>query len=206
MFTLRAACVLVFLTSVTVAAWAQAPHQVGGFVLGENIAAYEERLQMSTALPLRFKEYLYEVEIRPDQNFKSGVLTFADCAAKGRIARIKLKYLDSSKAFFEQLLQRYKERFGPPDEWRGDPFHILIAWKWSFLDEQNNNISVILQHNTKDPEQKLGNVVKLTHYNLIEAERQCHEAKPAAGATSGQAAADSVKPGAPIDWEHLLPR
>ena len=49
----------------------------------------------------------------------------------------------------DELLERYKVNLGKPDEWRGDPFNILIAWKWSFTDKDGNNISLILQHNAR---------------------------------------------------------
>ena len=53
---------------------AEAPHQVGGFALGRNIAEYKDRVIMDTALPVRYSENLEEVEIKFTQGFKSGRL------------------------------------------------------------------------------------------------------------------------------------
>ncbi|MBW1996568.1 MAG: hypothetical protein JRJ29_01250 [Deltaproteobacteria bacterium] len=153
------------------------PHGIAGFVLGRNIAEYEDRVRMETSLPIRYMEYIREVQIRPQVGFKSGIIAYGTCAEQGRIIRIKLKYADSSKGFYKKLLKLFEERFGEPSEWRGDPFHVVIAWKWSFVDEENNRISLILQHNTKDVEEKIGNSVKISMTNLLEEELNCYRKK-----------------------------
>ena len=94
-----------------------------------------------------------------------------------QILRIKLKFADSSKSFFKKLLRRYEKALGPPDEYRGDPFQTVIAWKWSFVNDKNEKISLILQHNTMVEDEKLGNAVKLTLTSQIEKERDCFMTK-----------------------------
>jgi hypothetical protein len=132
---------------------------------------------MDSVLPIRHAEYLKEVEIRHTPGYKSGLIVFGDCAFPGRIGRIKLKYADASEKFYRRLLEKFKERFGKPDKWRGDPFHVMLAWKWSFTDEKGNRIGMILQHNSEDSTEKLGNVIKLYMYNLLEEELECFEQK-----------------------------
>jgi len=156
---------------------AEAPHQVGGFALGENIEVYKDRVIMDTALPVRYSENIEEVEIKFTQGFKSGLIAYGTCAEPGHIVRIKLKYADSSKEFYENLLKRFKRHFGEPDEYRGDPFGIVKAWKWSFVDKQNQRISLNLQHNSIDAEEKKGNAVKITHTTLIEEDGLCYKRK-----------------------------
>jgi hypothetical protein len=156
---------------------AEAPHRVGPFVLNRNIADFKDYVIMETALPIRYMEDIEEVEIKPIEGFKSGLIAYATCAAPGHIVRIKLKYADSSKKFFDELLHRTEERFGEPDEYVGDPFHIVIAWKWSFVDKDGDKISLILQHNTMDEDEKIGNSVKLTLISLIEKDRACFHQK-----------------------------
>lgn len=156
---------------------AEAPHQVGGFALGQNIEAYEDRVLMDTALPVRYSENMQEVEIKFTQGFKSGLIAYGTCAKPGQIERIKLKYADSSKEFYENLLKRFKKRFGEPDEYRGDPFGIVKAWKWSFVDKQNHHISLNLQHNSMDAEEKKGNAVKITDITLVEEDGLCYKQK-----------------------------
>ena len=156
-------------------AFAEAPHQVGGFVLNQNIKKFEDRVIMDTALPVRYAENIEEVEIKFTQGFKSGLIAYGTCAQTGNIVRIKLKYADSSKNFYKDLLKQFKKRFGEPAEYQGDPFHIVIAWKWSFVDQQNHRISLILQHNSKDEEEKMGNAVKITDTTLIEEDLLCYK-------------------------------
>lgn len=156
---------------------AEAPHQVGGFVLGRNIEEYKDRVIIDTALPVRYAEYMEEVEIKFTEGFKSGLIAYGICAQPGRILRLKLKYRDSSKNFYEDLFKRFKKRFGEPAEYRGDPFHVFVAWKWSFVDKKNHRISLTLQHNKMAEEDKIGNAVKLTDNTLIEEDARCYKEK-----------------------------
>ena len=156
---------------------AEAPHEVGGFALDRNIEDYKDRVIMDTALPVRYAENMEEVEIKFTEGFKSGLIAYGTCARAGHIIRIKLKYADSSKDFYEELLKRFKKRFGDPDEYRGDPFHIVEAWKWSFVDKQEHRISLTLQHNEQDEEGKKGNAVKLTDITLIEEDALSYKHK-----------------------------
>ena len=134
---------------------------------------------------------------------QSGLVTYGTCIEPSRIVRLKFKYADNSKRFFDELLERYKVNLGKPDEWRGDPFNIVIAWKWSFTDKDGNNISLILQHNTRDEEEKQGNSVKMTMWNLMLDEDRCFEQKhPEAGGSPSFTFSDPDS----IDWKPLVPR
>lgn len=185
---------------------AQAPHQVAGFTLGRDIANYTEMVKMDTALPIRHMEYLKEVEIKEMEGFKSGLIWYGTCGRLGQIVRIKLKYADSTKKFYEKLLELFKERFGGPTEWRGDAFRVVIAWKWSFTDSENNHISMILQHNTKDEEEKRGNAVKLTVWNLIEEERLCFEKKHPEFQKRPRKHVRGKRERGPVNWDRFVPR
>jgi hypothetical protein len=185
---------------------AQAPHQVAGFTLGRDIANYMAMVKMDTALPIRHMEYLKEVEVKEMEGFKSGLICYGTCARPGQIVRIKLKYADSTKKFYDMLLERFKERFGEPTEWRGDAFRVVIAWKWSFIDSENNHISMILQHNTKDEEEKRGNAVKLTVWNLIEEERVCFEKKPPEFHKKPREQVHGKRERGAVNWDRLVPR
>ena len=183
------------------------PHEVGGFVLGEDIASYADKVQMNSALPIRYEPYLVEVETVEDAQFKSGLITMGQCNRPGRILRIKMKYADSTAEYFEQLLNKFKDRFGDPGEWRGDPFHIVKAWKWSFTDEKGDRISLTLQHNVKDQEEKMGNSVKLTLTSQIEKEQQCYEKKASSGTQpSGPPTTKENLPPHRPNWEKCVPK
>jgi len=154
----------------------KAPRKIAGLSLGEQIDMFVDLVQMETSIVLRDRKYLREVRIREIDGYKSGTVDFGNCSKPGQIVRIKLKYEYEDKKFYDELLERFKKRFGEPDEWRGDPFHVIITWKWSFRDENGNNISLILQH-SRDEDYKWGNSVKLTNTTLIEEERLCYEKK-----------------------------
>lgn len=156
---------------------AEAPHQISVFVLNQNISEYKEYVIMETALPIRHMENIEEVELKSMEGIKSGLIGYATCIAPGHIVRIKLKYQDSSKKFFEELLKRIKKKFGKPDEYQGDPFHIVISWKWSFIGKNNERITMTLQHNAMDTEEKIGNAIKLTNRSLIEKDLKCYKEK-----------------------------
>ena len=182
---------------------AEVPHRLAGFELGGVMNEHKDLVKLETILPIRYFETLKEVETKEIDGFKTGLITFGTCSEPWRIVRFKFKYADSSKRFYKNLLKRFKKRFGEPNEWRGDPFHIVLAWKWSFTDKDNNTISLILQHNTRDQEEKQGNSIKMTMWNLIEKETRCYEEKRAeTDQTSSKPGRKSKK----IDWDKYIPQ
>jgi hypothetical protein len=169
--------IFAFLWGTGICVAGDAPHQVSVFELNRDIADFKDFVINETALPIRHMENIKEVEIRPIQGIKSGLIAYATCSAPGHIVRIKLKYKDATKSFYESLLKRIKKKFGDPDEYRGDAFRILIAWKWSFVDKDGNRISLTLQHNSQDADEKKGNAIKLSMTNLIEEDQRCYKQK-----------------------------
>ena len=99
-----------------------------------------------------------------------------------------------------QLLKRFKKKLGEPEAFTGDAFGIVLSWKWRFTDKDNNYISLILQHNRKNLSETIGNMVKLSMPDRIEAERLCYVKT-----------CEKEKIECPIsmmsdDWENLVPR
>jgi len=166
--------VLILIMASANTSHAKAPHQIGPFILNQDITKFADYVYMDSALPIRHMESMQEVEIKPIKGFKSGLIAYGTCAVSNQIVRIKLKYQDNSKSFFEKLKKRIVKRFGESDEYRGDPFHIVVAWKWSFVTKDNQRISLTLQHNSRDEEEKMGNSIKLSMTSLINDERECH--------------------------------
>lgn len=150
------------------------PLTIAGFTLGRPIEEVSEKVIMETALPVRYMENLQEVEIVPLEGFKSGLIAFGTCRKPSTVLRVKLKYADGSLKFYEEVLARFKQKFGEPDEYQGDPFRVFISWKWSFKDQNRNRVSLVLQHNLKDEGEKIGNAVKLTLHNQLEEDAQCY--------------------------------
>lgn len=151
----------------------ESPRSLAGFILDRPIEEFTDLVLMDTRLPVRYMENIHEVEIKPVDGFKSGLIAFATCLKPSRVVRIKLKYTEGGIEFYEDLLKRLKKRFGEPAEYLGDPFKNLIIWKWSFTDADRNRISLTLQHNAMDEDEKMGNAVKLSLVNRIEEDERC---------------------------------
>ena len=173
----------------------QVPSEVGGFVLGSKVSEYPEA--MST-------NFLKEMVVTDWHGFRKGVISYGVCKYPDRIVRIELKYDDQSKDYFKKLLDKYKQRFGAPDEWKGDSFGILHIWKWYFKDSEGREVSLLLQHNLRNPNESIGNVVKLTNSDMMEEERICfNEMCEEKKTTVDQARLEELKK---PDWQFLIPR
>jgi hypothetical protein len=183
---------------------ADAPHKLGGFVLGGNIEDFKDKINPETMLPVRYAESIKEVEVRKIAGFKTGLVYYGTCNLPSVILRVEFKYEDSSKQFYEMLLKRFKKRHGDPDQWRGDPFHIEVGWKWKFIDENNNHISLVLKHNTQDEDIKEGNSVKMTMWNLMNKEIRCFKKKRKSYNRSAKI--KRMQKSENIDWDLLIPR
>jgi len=180
--------------------FASMPTQIGGFILDTDIADYDKLIKTETIQPIRFNEALNEAEIHQIPGFKSGYIAYGTCDSLGKIARIKLKYQDSSKDFYEKLLETFEDRFGKP-KWLGDSFHVVSIWKWSF-EESGTRVDLYLQHNLSKKDEKVGNSVKMTMLNLVQDELDCFEKKNPSFRKSKE-----LKVGdKPVTWEDLLPK
>ena len=189
-------------------AHADAPKEIAGFQIGKSISDYPGQIRVETAMPIRHLECLMEVEVEPPEGYKSGMLYYGTCAGEDVILRVKMKYADASRKFYDTLLDRFEDRFGKPDKWKGDPFHVVIAWKWFFTDADGRQVSLILQHNTKDLDEKIGNSVKLTASDLMAEEKDCfrheQEKEKEKNSTRQQRRRKKGKPSR--DWDMLIPK
>ena len=205
----RILCLLIVATTLIVSrtSFADAPHQIAGFALGANINQYGQLLRMDSVIPIRHLECLSEVETKPIEGYKNGYILFGNCREPGRIVKIKMKYAYSDRAFYDQLLNLFKKKFGPPSEWRGDAFQTLISWKWSFTDKNHNKISMILQHYTgEDEEYTSGNSLKLSVTTAIEKERQCYEMKESGSSeTARKQKPQKTTPSKEMDFSRFVP-
>lgn len=168
-----------------------APLEINGFRLGASIDEYDF---------INFHNYLKEVVVNDIGGYRRGTLSYGTCERPGEIVHIKLKYKDHSYKFYQQLLKRYKKKFGKPEEFTGDAFGIVLSWKWRFMDKDNNYISLTLQHNKKNLDETMGNMVKLSMPDRIEAERICFIRK-----------CEQEKMACPAgmmsdDWDNLIPK
>ena len=192
--TMALGLILFFLITASSAADRAAPSAVGGFTLNSSIDDYQTENHLN---------YLSEVIYTDLQGFRKGFITYGTCQNKRKILRIKLKYEDGSQDFFSELLQRYKKAFGDNPSFSGDPFGNVKSWKWSFSNEQGQRVTLELQHNLKDTDESIGNMVKLSMPDLMDEERRCfnqlHDTDD-----NGPAAQAAEKEH--LDWSLLIPK
>lgn len=171
------------------------PHEVAGISLGSHIDDYPNLIR---------SDFLKEVVVTDRHGFRKGVISYGVCKYKGEVLRIKLKYEDKSKAFYTTLLAKFKEKYGPPDSWNGDSFGLIHLWKWGFTDKENNRITLRLHYNAKDPDDTIGNMVKLSYPDRIQEERICFNQMwdAAEKKTDLKIKEENKKP----DWSYLIPR
>jgi len=77
--TLFAVGCVVIIMSAAVAGGGEAPRTVAGVTLGQPIRNFAGIVVMETALPVRYAENLYEVETRPIEGFKTGLVSYGTC-------------------------------------------------------------------------------------------------------------------------------
>lgn len=143
---------------------AATPHEIANIKLGAKVEDYPD---------LEYSNFLKEIVVMDWHGFRKGIVSYGICDSPGVIVKLQMKYEDSSKAFFNTLMKRYKNKYGAPNEWKGDSFGIKHIWKWYFVDAEGRKVNMILQHNLQDTSQSLGNQVKLYYPEMIEKEHLC---------------------------------
>jgi len=144
-----------------------APQEIAGIVLGSNVATYPDIVQSN---------FLQEVVVTEWHGFRKGIISYGTCRYNGQILKIEMKYDNQSKEFFKAVLEKLRQKYGEPTSWNGDSFGVLHNWKWQFVDGNQNKVSLSLQHNGKNSNETMGNVIKLSFPEKIEEERLCFSA------------------------------
>ena len=155
---------ITFSTLPLLAATEKIPHEIAGIVLGTSVDEYPEITRTN---------FLKEVVVTDWHGFRKGVISYGTCRYVDRILKIDMKYKDKSKKFFEQLLKKFRKKYGEPHAWTGDSFGVMHVWKWKFIDKEQNKVSLKLQYNGKNSDETLGNMVKLSYPGKIQEERLC---------------------------------
>lgn len=190
---------LAFLTNAQAATM---PMTLAGITLGANISTVTHCCQLSTDMQLSDERQLNEIDLQPQfvPGVRSATVAYANCAEKGKIVRIKLKFDDSSREFFNDLFAMYEKKFGRPEEWRGNPFHSVLSWKWSFKDGVQR-VGIELTH-SDDEDYKTGNFVKLTLRSLWESELMCMKKREQLSQESEAAKKEEKS----LDYSLLIPK
>lgn len=172
-----------------------APTSIAGIALGSSIKDYPE---------ITDTNFLTEVVVTDWHGFRKGVISYGICHHKDTILKIDMKYADKSRSFYKKLLKKFRKKYGEPDIWNGDSFGVKYIWKWHFLDQEDNRISITLQHNSKDANETIGNMVKLSYPEKLAKERacfnkQCKDSRMALDAKRQEELKKS-------NWSHLVPQ
>ena len=96
-------------------------------------------------------------------------------------------------------MEKYRESFGENPEYTGDTFGNVKSWKWSFTNDQGQRVTLVLQHNLKDSDDSVGNMLKLSLPDLMDAERICFN-------KAHSQDSDSAAPESETDWAKLIPQ
>jgi hypothetical protein len=190
--TLVLAAIFQLLFSAGAVSAIEIPQEIAGFRLGEDITEYSD---------IEYSNYLKDVVVTDWHGFRKGIISYGICASPGEIVRISMKYEDSSKDFYDTLLKKYKKKFGKPAIWGGDAFGILSKWKWVFIDENNRTVNLILQHNLRNHNENIGNIVKLYYPEREKEERLCFIEQCEINKSEEQALERKE-----INWDYMIPR
>lgn len=178
------------------------PMSLAGIRLGADISTVHYCCKLTTDIPLSDERHLNEINLMPEfvPGIKSGTVAYANCAKRGAIVRIKLKFDNPSRPFFDDLLERYSKKLGRPEKWRGNPFQTILSWKWSFRDNNGQKVNLELTH-SNDEEYKVGNFVKLTSRSLWEEEDACYKKTLEPSEENGSTPTPPDK----LDYRQLIP-
>ncbi len=171
------------------------PHGIANITLGTNVNDYPEIIQ---------NNFLKEVVVTDWHGFRKGIISYGTCKNINQILKMDMKYEDKSEEFYRKLLEKFRKDFGEPNTWSGDSFGVMHIWKWQFIDEEQNRISLALQYNGKNSNETIGNVVRLSYPDKIEEERLCFMAvcEHSNGKTDAKRKEELKK----SDWSHLVPK
>ena len=78
----------------------------------------------------------------------------------------------------------------------------MKSWEWSFKDENDQRVKLVLQHNLKDSDESIGNMVKLSLPDQMNDERLCFNERHDS-ADGGKSKSES---GEKLDWQLLIPQ
>jgi hypothetical protein len=194
---------MLLLLSAAISQAGNIPMSLAGIELGADVSTVDHCYVPSTDIPLAEERHLNEIDLEAQfvPGIKSGSVAYATCSQKGRIVRIKLKFDNPSRAFYDDLLKRYEKAFGKAHEWRGDPMQTVLSWKWNFKDASGKKVNVELTH-SEDEDYKTGNFVKMSYRSLWEEESACLKGS----AASGAAGPTKPTPRDKLDYSQLVPR
>lgn len=171
------ACIILAGLAVTAAHAEEPPSTLAGITLGDDFAKYEELCRMEFYGNSSDILFLKDAPLKHGaiHGVRGGDIYTATCAHPNKVVRIKLKFVDRSKRLFDDLLKRYKKKYGDPDSYKGDAFRNVIVWEWIIKNgERTVNLSLTY---SVDPEFRPGVTVKMTDVTLLQDDYKCYLSK-----------------------------
>ena len=188
-------CLFPLISTVVFAEADKVPITIAGISLGSDISAYPDIVDSN---------FMKEMVVTNWHGFRKGVIGYGFCLNKNTILKIDMKYEDQSKEFYNTLLKKIKAQYGAPDTWSGDSFGLTYIWKWNFTDKDNNRLTLKLQHNSKDSDETIGNMLKLSYPDKIAEERRCFNQMCEQNMMKFDSSfQEELKKS---DWSHLIPQ
>lgn len=187
---------LSLLINLPLSVWAgKVPTEIAGIALGSRVDSYPHITESN---------FMKEVVVKNWHGFRKGNISYGVCEYKGEILKIDMKYEDKSEKFYKTLFKMFRQKFGPADLWSGDSFGILHIWKWHFVDDRQNRVSLSLQFNKKNSNETIGNMVRLSYPDKIAKERLCFNQMSDQNETQqdGTTQEDQQE----TDWSYLIPQ
>lgn len=153
------------------------PRTLAGVTLGQDVQEYSRLCDLKLASPMPDAPFMSEVHLDPDSipGIRGGSLTFGNCAAPGKLLRIKLKFHDRSQGLFKKLLEKYQNTYGKPDSYEGDAFRNVIAWQWNFING-DQKVTLLLMW-SREKEMRPGVSIKMTYASMVDTEYECFNAQ-----------------------------
>lgn len=169
------ACVILAGIAVTAAHAAEVPRTIAGITLGSQFDEYKDLCRMefygSNSDIIFLKDAPLKEEAIP--GIRGGDIYAATCAHPGEVVRVKLKFSDRKKRLYESLLERYKDKFGEPDNYKGDAFRNVVAWEWLISDD-TRTVNLTLMYSI-DPEFRPGVSIKMTDETMLREDYECYQ-------------------------------
>ncbi|WP_045220971.1 hypothetical protein [Desulfonatronum thioautotrophicum] len=179
---------LMFCLAWTGSAGAESFKTLAGIELGSEMDHYWHLVYRDTATEHPDVLFMKEAKLKPwvIPGVRGGSLSYTACRDEELVSRVKIKFAERSESLFRDLFadpteklfrdlnRMYRERWGRPDQWLGNPFNTIQAWKWILGKDGPEQVEVVLMY-SKVEDVRPGVSIKMTHTTLWDEERACWE-------------------------------
>lgn len=168
------ACIILVGVAITAAHAKDVPQTIAGITLGSDFTQYQKLCRMDFYGTNSDIIFLKNAPIKYNaiSGIRGGDLYVTTCANPGKVVRVKLKFIDRGKRLFDRLLKEYSDRFGDPDNYKGDAFRNVIVWEW-IIQNGDDECNLTLTYSI-DPEFRPGVTIKFTDVDMLRRDYKCY--------------------------------